>query len=345
MSEAEGVSAAIGRLIAAMPKVELHVHLEGCLTPEMAVRFARKNQAPNPYRSLEQARAAMEFSDLSSFIAVMAVNTETLRTVEDHYELTKGYLARLHAENVVHAEIAMSPQRLKKRGVEIKPCIEAIASAFREAKDDFGMTGGIIAGCVRHHDPDDALEMLRELRTCGDDILAVGLHGAERGNEPRLFERHFRFARAQGWHTVAHAGEEGPADFVAQAIDILVAERIDHGVRADESPALLDRLAAEQIPLTVCPLSNVCLGVFPTLAGHNAARLLRRGIPVSLHSDDPAYFGGYISDNFAQTAAALDLSAAELVAMNKNAIRAAFLDEATKQRLLAASDAAMAQAM
>lgn len=186
--------------------------------------------------------------------------------------------------------------------------------------------------------------MLRALRACGDDILAVGLHGAEQGNEPRVYERHFRFARAQGWHTVAHAGEEGPADFVAQAIDILGAERIDHGVRADEDPALLDRLAAEQIPLTVCPLSNICLGVFPTLAGHNVARLLRRGIAVSLNSDDPAYFGGYLSQNFTATAAVLDLSAAELVEMNRNAIRAAFLGDLAKERLLAASDQVLAQA-
>lgn len=344
MSVGAGMGTTIADLVAAMPKVELHVHLEGCLTPEMALHFARKNQVPYPHRSLEQARAALIFSDLASFITAMAVNTQTLRAVEDYYELTRHYLSRLHDENVVHAEIALSPQGFTMRDLEIKPCIEAVASAFREARDNFGMTGGIIAGCVRHRDPEEAMAMLRALRACGDDILAVGLHGAERGNEPRVYERHFRFARAQGWHTVAHAGEEGPADFVAQAIDILGAERIDHGVRADEDPALLDRLAAEQIPLTVCPLSNVCLGVFPTLAEHNVARLLRRGIAVSLHSDDPAYFGGYLSQNFTATAAALDLSAAELVGMNKNAIRAAFLDDIAKERLLAASDKVLVQA-
>jgi adenosine deaminase len=342
MGERGGVGTTITGLIAAMPKVELHVHLEGCLTPEMALHFARKNRASYPYESIERARAGMEFSDLSSFITAMAVNTWTLRAVDDHYELTKQYLKRLHDENVVHVEMALSPQGFKKRGLEIKPCIEAIASAFKEASSNFAMTGGIIAGCVRHCPPDEALEMLDELRACGDDILAIGLHGAERGNEPRLFERHFQFARAHGWHTVAHAGEEGPADYVAQAIDILAAERIDHGVRADEDPALLERLTAEQIPLTVCPLSNVYLGVFATLEEHNIARLLRRGVAVSLHSDDPAYFGGYLSHHFAQTAAALDLSAAEIVEMNKNAIRAAFLDRTTKQRLLAASDATLA---
>ena len=181
--------------------------------------------------------------------------------------------------------------------------------------------------------------MLNELRTCGDKILAVGLHGAEWQNEPRLFERHFQFAHAQGWHTVAHAGEEGPADYVAQAIDILAVERIDHGARAEEDPALLERLAAEQSPLAVCPLSNVNLGVFARLEEHNIARLLRRGIAVSLHSDDPAYFAGYLSRCFEQTVAALDLSSAEVIQMNKNAIRAAFLDRDTKQRLLAASEA------
>lgn len=345
MSEASKMqTTALAGLIAAMPKVELHVHLEGCLEPEMALRFARKNRVPFPYDSVEQVRAARQFADLSSFIAAMTVNTRTLGAVEDHYELTRQYLARMHEENVVHVEIALSPQGFKNRGLEIAPCIAAVASALREARDNFGMTGGIIAGCVRHRPPEEALEMLAELRACGDSILGIGLHGGERGNEPRLFERHFRFARAEGWHTVAHAGEEGPADYVAQAVDTLGAERIDHGVRADEDPALLDRLAAAGVPLTVCPLSNICLGVFAALADHNIGHLLRRGVAVSLHSDDPAYFGGYLSHCFEQTAVTLDLSAAELIAMNKNAIRAAFLDEPAKQKLLAASDAALAAA-
>jgi adenosine deaminase len=328
-----------GSLIAAMPKVELHVHLEGCVTPEMALNFARKNRWPYPYDSIERVRAAMEFSDLSRFTEVARVNNRTLRTVDDYCDVARQYLKRMHDENVVHVEVAVSPQGFTTRGLEIKPCIEALASAFREALDNFGITGGIIAGCQRDRPPEEALEMLTELRACGDDILAIGLHGVERQNEPRLFERHFQFARAEGWHTVAHAGEEGPADYVAQAIDILGVERIDHGIRAKEDPALLERLAAEQIPLTVCPLSNVSLSVFARLEEHNIARLLRRGLAVSLHSDDPPYFGGYISQCFEQTAAALDLSAAEVIELNKNAVRAAFLDSETKQRLLAASEA------
>jgi len=232
-------------LIAAMPKVELHVHLEGCVTPEMALHFARKNRWSYSYESIKQAVAAMEFSDLSSFIEVARVNNRTLRTVDDYCDVARQYLKRMHDENVVHVEVAVSPQGFTRR-LEIKPCIEALANAFREALDNFGMTGGIIAGCQRDRPPDEALEMLNELRACGDDILAVGLQGAEWQNEPRLFERHFQFAHAQGWHTVAHAGEEGPADYVSQAIDILAVERIDHGARAEEDPALLERLAAEQ---------------------------------------------------------------------------------------------------
>lgn len=344
MGERGAVGTTTSRLIAAMPKVELHVHLEGCLTPEMALLFARKNRVSFPYESIESARAAMVFSNLSSFIATARVTNQVLRTVDDYCDLARQYLKCMHDENVAHVEVAVSPQGFKRRGLEIKPCIEALASAFRKALDNFGMTGGIIAGCRRDRPPDEALQMLNELRACGDDILAVGLQGDEWQNEPRLFERHFQFARAQGWHTVAHAGEEGPADYVAQAIDILAAERIDHGVRAEENPALLERLVAEQIPLTVCPLSNVNLGVFAKLKDHNIARLLRRGVAVSLHSDDPAYFGGYLSHCFEQTAAALDLSAAEVVELNKNAIRAAFLDRAAKQRLLAESDAALARA-
>jgi len=336
MGERGDVGTTITNLIAAMPKVELHVHLEGCVTPEMALHFARKNRWSYPYESIVQALAAMEFSDLSSFIEVARVNNRTLRTVDDYCDVARQYLKRMHDENVVHVEVAVSPQGFTRRGLEIKPCMEALASAFREALDNFGMTGGIIAGCQRDRPPDEALEMLNKLRACRD--VAVGLHGAEWQNEPRLFERHFQFARAQGWHTVAHAGEEGPADYVAQAIDILAVERIDHGVRAEEDPALLERLADDQIPLTVCPLSNVNLGVFARLEEHNIVRLLRRGIAVSLHSDDPPYFGGYLSHCFEQTAAALDLSAAEVVEMNKNAIRAAFLDGKKKQRLLAASE-------
>ena len=345
MADGERADAgSIASLIAAMPKVELHVHLEGCVTPEMALHFARKNGWAYPYQSIEQVLAAMKFADLSSFIEVARINSQTLRTVDDYCELARQYLKRMNDEKVVHVEVAISPQGFKRRGLEIRPCVQALASAFREALNNFGMTGGIIAGCRRDLPPDEALEMLNELKACGDDILAVGLHGPEREYEPRLFERHFQLARAQGWHTVAHAGEEGPADYVAQAIDILAVERIDHGVRAEENPALLERLAAEQIPLTVCPLSNVHLGVFPRLEEHNIARLLRAGVPVSLHSDDPPYFGGYLSHCFEQTAAALDLSPAEVVEMNKNAIRAAFLDRDTKQRLLTASEATLGTA-
>lgn len=256
MGERGEAGTTITKLIAAMPKVELHVHLEGCVTPEMALYFARKNRWSYPYESIEQALAAMEFSDLSSFIEVARVNNRTLRTVDDYCDVARQYLKRMHDENVVHVEVAVSPQGFMRRGLEIKPCIKALASAFREALDNFGMTGGIIAGCQRDRPPDEALEMLNELRACRDDILAVGLHGAEWQNEPRLFERHFQFARAQGWHTVAHAGEEGPADYVAQAIDILAVERIDHGVRAEEDPALLERLAADQVPLTVPALER-----------------------------------------------------------------------------------------
>jgi adenosine deaminase len=340
MSERGNVGS-IASLIAAMPKVELHVHLEGCVTPEMALHFARKNRWSYPYESIEQALAAIEFSDLSSFIEVARVNSQTLRTVDDYCDVARQYVKRMHDENVVHVEVAISPQGFRRRGLEIKPCMEALASEFRDALNNFGMTGGIIAGCRRDLPPEEAMEMLRELRACGDDVLAVGLHGPEWQYEPRLFERHFQFARAQGWHTVAHAGEEGPADYVVQAIDVLAVERVDHGVRAEENPALLERLAAEQIPLTVCPLSNVNLGIFPRLEDHNISRLLRGGVAVSLHSDDPAYFGGYLSHSFEQTALALDLSPGEVVELNKNGIRAAFLDRDAKQRLLTASDATL----
>lgn len=325
-------------LIAALPKVELHLHLEGCLEPEMALHFARRNQADYPYLTVEDARQGTQFHDLGSFIRAMTVNTNTLRAVEDHYELTYATLRRLYADNVVHVELALSPQGFLMRGLEITPCIEAVASAFRDAQANWGMTGGIIAGCMRHRPPDEALEMLTALRDCRQHILAVGLHGAEQGSEPRLFERHFEFARAEGWHTVAHAGEEGPADYVTQALDVLKAERIDHGVRAEEDPALVRRLASQGVPLTVCPVSNVYLGVVDRLENHNIARLLRQGVAVSLHSDDPAYFGGYLSDHFEQTAAALALTVEEIGELNANAIRASFMEEDRKAALLRDND-------
>jgi adenosine deaminase len=221
----------IAGLIAAMPKVELHVHLEGCLEPDMALRFARKNNIDFPYETIEQVRAARAFSDLSSFITAMSINTRTLGTVEDHYELTKEYLARLHGENVVHVEIALSPQGFKMRGLEIAPCIEAVASALSEARDNFGMTGGIIAGCVRHRPPDEALDMLAELRACGDAILAVGLHGGERGNEPLLFERHFPVRPRSGMaHGRARGG--GRAGRLCRAGDRHPRRRTDRSRRA-----------------------------------------------------------------------------------------------------------------
>ncbi len=343
MNRPAGTLASMKDFIAALPKVELHVHLEGCLEPEMALHFASRNRADYPYRTIGEARQGTRFHDLASFIRAMAVNTNTLTSVEDHYELAYAYLQRMHAQNVVHVELAMSPQGFLTRGLEIKPCIEAVASAFQDAGSRFGMTGGIIAGCMRHRPAEEALDMLAALRESGEHILAVGLHGAESGSEPRLFERHFQFARAEGWHTVAHAGEEGPADYVAQALDILRAERIDHGVRSEEDPALVRRLAAEGVPLTVCPVSNVYLGVVDTLDEHNIARLLRQGVAVSLHSDDPAYFGGYLSDHFEQTAAAVGLSFEEVAELNRNAIRAAFVDEHRKAALLEETDRVLAQ--
>lgn len=329
------------KYIAELPKVELHVHLEGCLEPEMALRFARRNGADFPYYSVDEVREASQFNDLPSFVKAIAANTKTLKTVDDHYELARTYLERIQGENVVHVELAMSPQGIMMRGLEVAPCIQAIASAFQEARKDFGLTGGIIAGIMRHRPPEEALDMLSLLRSCADDILAIGLHGAESGYEPALFERHFELARSEGWHCVAHAGEDGPASYIWQALDVLKAERIDHGVRADEDPELVRRLAQEQIPLTVCPVSNVYLNVVPKLEDHNIAQLLRGGLAVSLHSDDPAFFGGYLSDHFEQTALSLDLSFAEIAQLNRNAISAAFVDAHRKQQLMDATRATM----
>jgi adenosine deaminase len=245
-----------------------------------------------------------------------------------------AYFARAHADHVVHAELFFDPQTHTARGI----AMEAVLGGLRDAMDDalrrYGITSELILCFLRHLSEADALATLDAALPFRGDFIAVGLDSAERGNPPSKFERAFARARGLGLHAVAHAGEEGPADYIREALDLLGAERIDHGVRCEDDPALVDRLVREQIALTVCPLSNQKLCVVPDLRAHGFARLLRRGVAVTINSDDPAYFGGYIADNYRATAAALDLTAAELVAVAENAVRASFLPATAKAALL-----------
>lgn len=267
------------------------------------------------------------------------VGLRVLQTERDFHDLTAAYLQRARQDHVVHAEVFISPQAHLRRGVPREAMMEGILGAFAEARRAHGMTGGLILGAQRHLPEEDALAMLDAMAPYHGQVLGLGLGGAEVGNPPAGFIRLFERARGLGWKTVAHAGEEGPASYVADSVDLLRVDRIDHGVRCEDDPALVARLAERRIPLTVCPLSNVMLRVFPDLARHNIARLLRAGLCVTVNSDDPPYFGGYLNDNLRQAAAALGLSLAEQRTLIANGFEAAFLDAPTRARRLQDLDA------
>jgi adenosine deaminase len=321
------------------PKAEIHVHLEGALEPEMLFAFAARNGVPLAHSTPAALRAAYRFRNLQEFLNMYYAGLRVLQTERDFYELTAGYLDRARQDQVVHAEVFVSPQAHLRRGVPAEVIMGGILAAFADARREHGTTGGLILGAQRHLPEDDALSMLDALAPWHGEVLGLGLGGAEVGNPPGKFVRLFARARSLGWKTMAHAGEEGPARYVADSVDLLHVDRVDHGVRCEEDPALVARLAERRIPLTVCPLSNVMLRVFPDLAHHNIGRLLRAGLCVTINSDDPPYFGGYINDNLRETAAALNLTLVEQRQLVANGFEAAFLDAATRARYLQALDA------
>jgi adenosine deaminase len=322
------------RLIRRLPKVELHLHIEGTLEPEMMFSLAAKHGMALPYRSVDDVRAAYQFSDLQSFLDLYYAGCSVLGDRRDFYALAMAYFTRAHADGVVHAELFFDPQTHTVRGVAMETVITGLRDAMEDALRRYGITSELILCFLRHLPEADALATLDAALPFRSDFIGVGLDSGELGNPPSKFERVFAAARNLGLRPVAHAGEEGPADYIREALDLLKVERIDHGVRCEEDPGLVDRLVREQVPLTVCPLSNLKLCVVRTLADHNFARLLRRGVAVTINSDDPAYFGGYIGDNYRATAASLDLTAAELVAVAENAVRASFLPATAKAALL-----------
>jgi len=322
------------RLIRRLPKVELHLHIEGTLEPEMMFSLAAKHGITLPYASVDDVRRAYDFSDLQSFLDLYYAGCSVLRDRRDFYALAMAYFTRAHADGVVHAELFFDPQTHTARGIPLEVVFAGLRDAMADAQRRYGITSELILCFLRHLSEDDALATLDAAIPFRSDFIGVGLDSGERGNPPSKFERVFTRARGLGLHPVAHAGEEGPAAYIREALDLLKVERIDHGVRCDEDPALVERLARERIPLTVCPLSNLKLCVVRDLAHHNFARLLRAGLAVTINSDDPAYFGGYIADNYRATAAALDLTPAELTSVAENAARASFLPAATKAALL-----------
>lgn len=322
--------------VRALPKAELHLHLEGTLEPELMFELGRRNGVTLPYASVDDVRAAYVFEDLQSFLDVYYAGCSVLLTAEDFRDLTLAYARRAAADGVVHAEVFFDPQTHTARGVPMATVVDGITAGLDAAARDLGLTSRLILCFLRHLSEADAMATLEAALEHRDRIVAVGLDSSEVGHPPAKFATVFARARAEGFRVVAHAGEEGPPEYIVEALDVLGAERIDHGVRCLEDDDLVARLVAEQVPLTVCPFSNVRLRVVPTLDAHPLRRMLDAGLAVSVHSDDPAYFGGYLGANLEDTARALDLDDAALVRLAENSLRAAFLGDAERARHLAA---------
>ncbi len=312
-----------------IPKAELHLHIEGTLEPEMMFSLAQRNGVKLPYASVDEVRAAYRFADLQSFLDLYYAGAAVLQTEQDFYDLTMAYVRRAITDNVHHAELFFDPQTHTARDVPVATVFAGIARALRQARREYGFSSRLILCFLRHLSEEDAfatLDAALPLRAEYDDLwVGVGLDSGEVGNPPEKFDGVFTKARELGFRIVAHAGEEGPPAYVRSALDILRAERIDHGVRSEEDPELMRRLAREKTPLTVCPLSNLKLCVVSDLRDHNLLRLLRSGVCVTINSDDPAYFGGYINTNFIETADALELSREEIVQIARNSFLAAFV--------------------
>ena len=318
-------------LLRAMPKTELHMHIEGSLEPELIFQMAKRNQVQIPYSSVEVLRAAYAFTDLQSFLDIYYAGASVLLQEPDFYDMAWAYFLKAQADNVVHAELFFDPQTHTARQVPMATVINGLHRACVDAHTKLGISASLIMCFLRHLSEEDALQTLEQAKPHLDKIIGVGLDSSERGHPPEKFERVFAQARALGLRVVAHAGEEGPPAYIWGALDLLKAERIDHGVQAIHDAALMQRLAQERIPLTVCPLSNQKLCVFPNLADHNLGHMLDQGLCVMLNSDDPAYFGGYLNDNFLQTFAALPLTAAHAYQLACNSFEASFVPEAQKQ--------------
>ncbi len=318
------------RWIRSLPKAELHLHIEGSLEPDMMFALAKRNQVELPYDSVDAVRAAYQFEDLQSFLDLYYAGADVLRTEQDFFDLCWAYLVRAKADGVVHAEIFFDPQTHTARGVRFETVLDGLEAALRKGEAELGISFRIIMCFLRHLTEADAFETLALAQPHASRIAGVGLDSSERGNPPSNFARVFDACAALGWHRVAHAGEEGPPEYVVEALDVLKVERIDHGVRSESDPALMQRLARSRMPLTVCPLSNVKLCVFPDLASHNLKRMLDLGLNVTINSDDPAYFGGYVGDNYIQAARALELGRDEVVQLARNSLESSFVSQEVK---------------
>jgi adenosine deaminase len=320
--------------IAGLPKAELHIHIEGSLEPEMMMALAERNRVTLKYASVEAIRAAYRFTDLQDFLDLYYQGMSVLKHEQDFYDLAMAYLGRAARQNVRHAEIFFDPQGHTGRGVAFRTVIDGLTRALKDAERQFGMTSALILCFLRHLDEQDAEKTLTEALPWCDRFVGVGLDSSENGHPPAKFERVFARARGLRLKAVAHAGEEGPPEYVREALDLLKVDRLDHGNRALEDKALTERLARERMALTVCPLSNLRLCGVTDMRAHPLKRMLQAGLVATVNSDDPAYFGGYVNENFHAVQQALDLSREELVRLAGNSFRAAFLSEAARNRHL-----------
>jgi adenine deaminase len=325
---------ALLRWIKQLPKAELHLHIEGSFEPELMFEIAQRNHIQLPYHNVDEIREAYEFSDLQSFLDIYYAGASVLITEQDFFDLTWAYLERAAEDGVVHTEIFFDPQTHTSRGVSMAIVVNGIDRALAQAQKRWGLSSKLIMCFLRHLDEASAFETLDEAKPFLDKIHGVGLDSSELGHPPEKFAKVFEASRALGLFTVAHAGEEGPPAYVWGALDTLKVVRIDHGVRSIEDDALMARLIKEQIALTVCPLSNLKLCVVDDLSGHNLATMLKRGVNVTINSDDPAYFGGYIAENFYQTALALQLTREDIKQICANSIRSSVIAQETKQLYL-----------
>jgi adenosine deaminase len=325
--------------IRGLPKAELHLHIEGSLEPELMFELAARNGIALPFKTVEEVRAAYAFSNLQDFLDIYYQGAGVLMTEQDFHDLAMAYFRRVAVDGCRHVELFFDPQTHTDRGLPFSVAIDGLLSGMAEAEIALGVSSKLILCFLRHLSAEDAARTLAEALAFRDWIAGVGLDSSEAGNPPSKFEAVFASAREAGFLAVAHAGEEGPAAYIREALDVLHARRIDHGVRCVEDPELVADLAARRIPLTVCPLSNVRLGVFPELSRHNLKDLLRRGLCVTINSDDPAYFGGYVAENYRAAREALVLSREDVIQLAKNSFEASFLPPEEKERWINAVDA------
>jgi adenine deaminase len=325
-------------LLAAMPKAELHIHIEGSLEPELIFALAQRNGVALPYASVEDLRRAYAFTNLQSFLDIYYAGASVLLTEQDFHDMAWAYLQRARADHVLRTEIFFDPQTHTARGVAMETVIRGLRRACIEAKQQLGIDAELILCFLRHLSEAEAFETLEQALPFRDAFIGVGLDSSEVGHPPEKFARVFAKCRREGLHLVAHAGEEGPPAYVWSALDVLKVERIDHGVQSAKDPALMKRLAQDRIPLTVCPLSNLKLCVFPRLEEHNLRTLLDAGLVATVNSDDPAYFGGYVNANFLQTFAATGLDAQHAYRLARNSFDGSFAEPAAKLRYIQALD-------